>query len=78
MKFEHQTTVIPVDENLLKAVENMKAAGWMIMPGATPVAVYHLIRPVQEVNPLAALNVEGIMTIDETKVHIVRDGKVVS
>lgn len=77
MQIEHQMAVLPVDEKLVENVDKFKEEGWMVMPGVMPIAIYHLIRVKMEDNPLAALGAKAIMTIDETKVHIIRDGKVV-
>lgn len=73
MKIEHSMAVIPVDEKLAQEVEKFKSEGWMPMPGVTPIAVYHLIKVnFEEADPLAALGAIAKLTIDESKVDVLR------
>ena len=48
------------------------------MPGVLPVAVYHLIRMKQAVNHSNQAGGFGDLKIDDTKIHVIRDGQVVN
>ena len=56
-------------------------------PGVRPVAVYYLIRvkndgqvitAAPKVAPVVAAEARGKLILDESKVHIVRNGKIIS
>jgi hypothetical protein len=73
MEIEHEIKVIPVDDNLPTEVSKMVADGWQIVPGVKPVAIYHVVR----VKKQPDLGGMGELKIDESKIHILRDGKLV-
>lgn len=76
IEVEHDVKAIPLDANLQKEVERLAADGWELMPGVTPVGIYHIIRAKERDKALSAGGV-GRLTIDESKVFILRDDKVV-
>ena len=72
MQLEVKTEVVEVNDQMTQKLEALQAQGWTLVAGVTPVAIYHLCRPVQ---PNAAL---GTLKIDESQVQIIRDGKIVT
>jgi hypothetical protein len=73
---EHAVKVLSIDNNLQDEVKRLESEGWELMPGILPVAVYHVVRIKNK--PQFAQAAEGTMGIDDSKVLIIRDGKVVS
>ena len=73
---EHAVKVLQIDNNLQLEVKKLEAEGWELVPGIVPVAVYHLVRVKNK--PQFAQVAEGIMGVDDSKVHIIRGGKVIS
>jgi hypothetical protein len=75
MELEYQTVMIPIDEQFQNEVQKHVEAKWEVLPGTKPVAVYHLVR----VKAVQAASVGGFGTlqIDESKIHLIRGGKVV-
>ena len=79
MEVEHTVKVFPLDANLQNNIQNMTAEGWLLLPGVSPVAIYHCVRIKGDV---ASQDIDGHkpvakISIDETKVHIMRDGQLV-
>lgn len=74
MDYEHETKVIPIDEALPEQLKAMQADGWVVLPGSVPVAVYHVLRPKNRPKT-ADIGAAGGLAIDETKVQILRNGK---
>lgn len=72
MELENEIKVIPVDENLPVEVAKLAAEGWQIVPGVKPIAIYHLVR--QKKPEMSAI---GNLVIDDSKIHIMRNGKIV-
>jgi len=70
---EFRTAVLELDDKFQERVNNLQQDGWMIMPGTQPVAFYQLCRQLER--PAAA----GFATlqIDESKIGILRNGKMV-
>lgn len=66
---EFTTKSFPVDANLSSELAKLQAAGWQLMPGSVPYAVYQLCR-----QPQTSGNI-GKLVIDESKVQIVRAGE---
>ena len=80
MEVEHDTKVFRLDLSLQGNLEAMAAEGWMLVPGIVPVGVYHVVRlkGVQPgPQPLAAAAPVARLAIDETKIKILRDGKLI-
>ncbi len=79
MQLEHEMTVVPIDANFEGALAALKAQGWEMVPGVTPVAVYHLVRikPEAQQQPVSQPMGLGKLHIDESKIGIVRNGKFV-
>ena len=73
---EHAVKVLPIDNDLQAEVKKLEAEGWELMPGILPVAVYHVVRIKNK--PQFAQSAEGNMGIDDTKVGILRGGKLVN
>lgn len=75
MELEYSTVTIPINEEFQNEVQKLVNDKWEIVPGTKPVAVYHLVRA----KPAQAAGVGGFGTlnIDESKLHIIRGGKVV-
>ena len=76
MNVEHSVKVFPLDQDLESNIKAMSAEGWIMLPGVVPVAIYHVLRmvgamPVSEgaAQPFAQI------TIDDTKVPLIRDGQ---
>jgi hypothetical protein len=80
MEVEHTVKVFPLDAELENNIKAMTAEGWLLLPGVPPVAIYHCVRikgivaspDIDGHKPVAQIN------IDETKVHIMRDGQLVN
>jgi hypothetical protein len=68
-EFEYQTHTLGISANISEELAKLEAEGWEIVPGAAPVAVYHLRRVK---NRLAHVGGRGGITIDESKVYILR------
>ena len=75
-EIEHAVKVIPIDAGLQDEVKRLEAEGWQLMPGVQPVAVYHVARVKGQ--QMAAQSGAGQVWIDDSKVHILRDGKLVN
>jgi hypothetical protein len=77
MDVEHSVRVFQLGPNLEAELQAMTAEGWILSPGATPVAIYHVVRlkgAIQQGNgntPVARI------AIDDSKVKILRDGQLV-
>ncbi len=76
IEIEHDVKVIPIDADLQKEIEKFVADGWELMSGVVPVAIYHVVRAKDRSKALSAGGI-GHMAIDESKVMILRDGKIV-
>lgn len=71
MEVERTVKEILIDENLPKAIEQLASKGWMVDPDNPPKAVYHVFRYVQ------SGDMQLKMHIDDSKIGILRDGKIV-
>ena len=71
VEIEFQNKTIPMDANMQAELEKLQAEGWQIVPGTTPLALYclHRQRPG---------GVVGGLNIDDSQVHVIRDGKKVT
>jgi hypothetical protein len=76
MDLEHLTETIPINEKFQERVNALIADGWEILPGTEPQAIYHLVR-LKKVAQAAGIGGFGALSIDESKIHIIRGGKVV-
>lgn len=76
MEVEHATRMFPVNEKLAAELEQLQKEGWTLAPGVEPVAIYHVVRPKQQ--PMTQPAGLGAMHIDEGKIGILRDGKLLS
>src|SRR5215813_12867856 len=69
-EYEYQTRTLGIgDPKIAEELAKLEAEGWQITPGAAPVAVYHLRRLKGR---LAHIGGRGGITIDESKVYILR------
>jgi hypothetical protein len=75
MELEYQTVMIPIDEQFQNEVQKHVEAKWEVLPGTRPVAVYHLVRV--KAAQAASVGGFGTLQIDESKIHLIRGGKVV-
>lgn len=80
MEVEHNVKVFPLDADLESNIKNMTAEGWLLLPGISPVAIYHVVRmkgvvpqPQGDNTPPPVVKVN----IDDSKVKIIRDGKLI-
>jgi hypothetical protein len=81
MQVDHSIKVFPLDQDLERNLQQMTAEGWMMLPGVMPVAIYHVVK-MQGVLPAGeggehAVKPTVAITIDETKVKILRDGQLI-
>lgn len=79
MEVEHSVKVFSLDSDLENNIKSMTAEGWLLLPGITPVAIYHVVRmkgmvsPPQDDGNIPLVKI----AIDETKVKILRDGQLI-
>ena len=75
MEYEYDVRAIPMDNEIefKRQVDQLQAEGWQIPSGIRPVAIYHLVRP-----KVQAHDISVKMAIDDSKIGILRDGKLVS
>lgn len=71
---EQKQVFIEVNEELPNELKKLEAEGWKVIPGIAPVAIYSVFR---EKPPTNHVEFEANMVIDDSKVHIIRDGKIV-
>lgn len=75
-EIEHAVKTLTIDEGLPAAVDALKAEGWELVPGILPVAVYHVVR--RKVSESVGTGEAQLrMSIDDSKILVVRNGKVV-
>ena len=77
-EIEHSVKVLQLDDNFQAEVKALEAEGWQQVPGVLPVAVYHLIRAKQTVGQGNQVGGLGVLKIDDSKIGILRDGKLVN
>lgn len=75
---EHTVKVLQLDDSFQEQVKALEAEGWQQVPGVLPVAVYHLIRMKQAENHANQAGALGVLKIDDSKIGILRDGKLVN
>ena len=68
---EFETKVFPLDEKLPSELRQLEEEGWQLVNGVKPVAVYFVGRVVAP----RAMASEGGITIDDSKVSIIRARK---
>jgi hypothetical protein len=65
--------VFPLDANLPVATEALAKEGWQMLVGVVPVVIYQVFRPKQpEIGEMQLR-----LAIDDSKVGILRNGKIV-
>ena len=77
-EIEHCVKVLELNDNFQGQVKALEAEGWQLVPGVLPVAVYHLIRMKQPVGQGNQVGGFGDLKIDDTKIHVIRNGQVVN
>jgi hypothetical protein len=75
MELEYHTVTITLDDQGQNEIKKWVDDKWQIVPGTMPIGVYHLVRVKTE--QAAAVGGFGTMQIDESKIHVIRGGKVV-
>jgi hypothetical protein len=76
LDLEYLTETIPINEQFQERVSALAADGWEVVPGTQPAAIYHLVR-LKKIAQAAGIGGFGSLAIDESKIHIIRGGKVV-
>lgn len=81
MEIEHSVKVFQLDDQLENNLRAMAAEGYMLIPGIVPVAIYHTVRvkglaPQAGEAPGAAMPIARV-SIDDTKVKILRNGELI-
>ena len=66
MSIEYRYVVLHTTENVVTEIQKLLDEGWIPIPGAIPLLVYHLQRD------LAAMAPAMGMAIDETKITIIK------
>jgi hypothetical protein len=51
MEIEHKVVCLPIDEKQMEILQGLEKEGYQLVPGVTPVAVYHLVRAKSAVVP---------------------------
>jgi len=72
---ELEIRMIAINEQFQTEVNKLVADGWDILPGTHPFAIYHLVRV--KAAQAAAVGGFGTLQIDESKITVIRGGKVV-
>ena len=79
MEIEHKVVCLPIDEKQMEILQGLEKEGYQLVPGVTPVAVYHLVRakpavvsepagPVSE--PSTSGGPQFKFTIDDSKIFV--------
>ena len=76
-EYERDTKMLIIDEALPGIVEGLKKEGWDLIPGIPPVAIYHIARKVVREAPPQEEGQQLRVAIDDSKVHVLRNGKLV-
>lgn len=85
---EFSLRIFAFDDNLPSELAKLEAEGWKPIPGLAPAVNYVVFRPQQpvaqvtpEVTPQSLMEPAsagmGTITIDDSKVHIYRNGRIV-
>ena len=77
-EIEHCVKVLELNDDFQGQVKALEAEGWQLVPGVLPVAVYHLIRVKQAANQANQAGGLGVLKVDDTKIHVIRNGQVVN
>ena len=76
MEIEHTVKMFALDQTLEQSIKDMSAEGWMMVPGIIPVGIYHVVR-MKGMQPDTGHKPVAKMTIDETKIKILRNGQLI-
>jgi hypothetical protein len=78
IEMEGKIHLIPLGpmSDVAAELNKLAAEGWQIVPGAPPFAVYYLTRQKPQAK-MAEHAAQGTLQIDDSKIHVVRDGKIV-
>ena len=74
-EIEHIVKALTVDGTLDGELKKLQAEGWQTIPGVPAVVIHHLVR--QKSQPVSAGAGVGKLHIDDSKIMILRDGKLV-
>ena len=71
--------VLPGDSTLQQRLAALEAEGWQVVPNLVPAITYVMMRQQQIAQPVAEPGQAGfgVLTIDDSKVHHYRNGKLV-
>jgi hypothetical protein len=75
---EYDTKIVTIDDDLSTVLQKLNEEGWTSVPGLKSVAILNLQRVMGQVDipmPQAQGTGLGKLTIDESKIYIIRDGK---
>lgn len=78
MEVEHDIKVLPVNESLQGEIEKLAKEGWALVPGVQPVAIYHVVRPKHSTSHIMAPTGKAHLSIDDSRIHIMRNGEIIS
>lgn len=67
---QYKTVMLTVDESLMTVLKQIEDEGWRLVGELKPVAIYQLCRDEQ-----SDLQPKATMTIDDSKVFVIRGGK---
>jgi hypothetical protein len=73
---EFTAVMLPLDDNLQTQLDALKTQGFMQVPGTKQFVVYMLCRPANAEQVASGAGF-GKFAIDESKVAILRDGKLI-
>lgn len=74
---EFAIKVLAFDDTLMDELKKIEAEGFQQLPGLKPVITYMVFRNIQPPQTTGAAAGLGTMQIDDSQVHIIRDGKTV-
>lgn len=75
-EIEHVVKVLTLDESFGAELKRLEEEGYELLPGVLPVVVYNLIRKKKADDAPTGMAL-GKIKIDETKVHVLRDGNLI-
>lgn len=71
---EFTQKTLPFDNNLEAELKKMEAEGWQLMQGVMPTITYVLWRAQAQPQSVVSNQGYGSITIDDSKVHIIKGG----
>jgi hypothetical protein len=77
MEIEFELKIMKIDEGLQEKIQTMLQEGWQVSPGHHAVAIYPVQRAKSTQAPQGLMGAASTLGIDETKIKILRDGKLI-